>query len=241
MLLHDFLHLSYNYEDLINYLCDMEVMRRDVMCPRCKWCVRGRKKIRKVCNFTISPFQGTWFANSHLGLQKTCRFIGYFLMMRPPRQHFLEEQLQMSSESVVDWSNFCRELLAQWMKQENDMLGGRDVIVEVDEAKVDRRKYNRGRIIGGQWVFGALERSSKRFFIVPVKNRTAQTLTKIIEERIAPGSIIYSDSWKGYLPLKELDYVHQTVNHSVHFVDPESGVHTQNIEQLWRDMRSALP
>jgi len=44
-------------------------------------------------------------------------------------------------------------------------------------------------------------------------------------------NIIYSE-WKGYVPLKELDYVHQTVNYSINFVDPKSGVHTQNIKRL---------
>ena len=81
-----------------------------------------------------------------------------------------------------------------------------------------RRKYNRERVIGGQWVC-TIERSSKSFFIVPVKNRIAQTLTRIIQERIAPGSIIYNDLWKEYVSLKELDYVYQTVNHSINFID----------------------
>jgi len=42
------------------------------------------------------------------------------------------------------------QLLIQWVRQETGMLSGRDVIVEVDEAKVDRRKCNRGRVIGRQ-------------------------------------------------------------------------------------------
>jgi len=31
-----------------------------------------------------------------------------------------------------------------------------EVIVEIDEAKIGKRKYNCGRIIRGQWVFGAI-------------------------------------------------------------------------------------
>jgi len=70
------------------------------------------------------------------------------------------------------------------------------------EAKVGRRKYNREQIISEQWVFGAIEGSSKSFFIVPVENRIAQTLMRIIQKHIAPGNIIYNDSWKEYVLLK---------------------------------------
>lgn len=131
MFLHDFLHLTYDYDNLINYLCDVQVLRREIICPRCEKTVhlrysskslvlqctnhyykqiRGRKRIKKTCNFSISPFHGTWFSRFRLGIVKTCRFIAYFLMMQPPRQQFLEQQLEMSSQSVVDWTNFCREV-----------------------------------------------------------------------------------------------------------------------------------
>ena len=63
-----------------------------------------------------------------------------------------------------------------------------------------------------------------------MKDRTTQTLTRIIQKRIRYYNIIYSNSWKE--PVKEINYVHQTVNYSVNFADPESGVHTQNIKWL---------
>lgn len=127
------------------------------------------------------------------------------------------------------------------MENHNEPLGGPQVIVEVDEAKIGRRKYNRGRIIQGQWVFGAVERISRRIFVIPIKDRSAATLIAIIQKHIAPGTIIHSDCWKGYSSLNELNYTHRTVNHSQNFVNPVTGVHTQNIERLWRDMRGALP
>lgn len=37
-------------------------------------------------------------------------------------------------------------------------------VVETDEAKFGRSKYNRGRFIKCQWVFGGVERGSKRSF-----------------------------------------------------------------------------
>ncbi|EFN82675.1 hypothetical protein EAI_02718, partial [Harpegnathos saltator] len=34
---------------------------------------------------------------------------------------------------------------------------------------------------------------------------------------------------------------HLTVNHSYNFVDPDIGAHTQNIERIWREVRSNIP
>jgi len=51
------------------------------------------------------------------------------------------------------------------------------------------------------------------FFIVSMKDRTTQTLTRIIQKRIRHYNIIYSNSWKE--PVKEINYVHQTVNQTL--------------------------
>ena len=60
-----------------------------------------------------------------------------------------------------------------------------------------------------------------------------ETLIPIIKERIADGTTIISDCWKSYDCLSEEDFRHLTFNHSLNFVDPETGAHTQNIECLW--------
>ena len=63
----------------------------------------------------------------------------------------------------------------------------------------------------------------------------------IIQERIRPGSIVYSDGWKSYKTILQHGYTHQTVNHSYNFVDPTIQSHTQNIENLWWQVKRTLP
>jgi len=45
--------------------------------------------------------------------------------------------------------------------------------------------------------------------------------------------MIWTDEWRAYNNLAQNGYGHQTVNHSRHYVDPNTGVHTNNIEARW--------
>ena len=147
----------------------------------------------------------------------------------------------MCRTSVVDWSSFCREVCQFWLEQRSEVLGGTGVVVKIDEAKIGHRKYNRGRWVDGFWVFGGYERGTGKSFLVSVPSRDSETLLSVIKIWIRPGTTIMSDCWRAYDCLSSENFVHQTVNHSVHFVDPESGAHTQNIERLWRDVRGGIP
>lgn len=116
------------------------------------------------------------------------------------------------------------------------------MFVEIDEAKFGKRKYNRGRRVEGQWVFGGIERGGRGCFLVPVAARNKETLTSLIETHIRPGSTIVSDCWKAYCSLEDDGWEHFRINHSIQFVDPDYPfIHTQNIERLWRDVRGSIP
>lgn len=103
---------------------------------------------------------------------------------------------------------------------------------KIDESKFGKRKYNRGYHIEGQWVFAGVERGSSNSFLVPVDRRDKETLLPIIQKYILPGSTIISDCWKAYTELEKFNYIHQTVNHSKTFEDPETGACTNTIEGL---------
>ena len=65
----------------------------------------------------------------------------------------------------------------------------------------------------------------------------SQTLLPIIRDYIRPGSTVCSDLSKAYNTLSDEGYEHLTVNHSLNFVDPETGAHTQKVERMWKDAK----
>jgi len=65
-------------------------------------------------------------------------------------------------------------------------------------------------------------------------------LEPIIRNNILLGTTTWSDQWAAYNNLQNLRYIHQTVNHSVHYVDPVTGVHTNNIEARWSACKASF-
>ena len=84
------------------------------------------------------------------------------------------------------------------------------------------------------WVFGMVDTSHTPVlgYMEIVTNRDAATLFPFIQAHIRPGTILWSDKWAAYNRVTRVPGVvgHQTVNHSLHFTDPATGVHTNTIE-----------
>ena len=77
--------------------------------------------------------------------------------------------------------------------------------------------------------------------MIPVPNRKAATLEKIIKKWIKPSSIIHSNCWKAYSKLSQMGYTHVTVNHSKEFFNKETAACTNAIESEWRHAKISMP
>ena len=47
------------------------------------------------------------------------------------------------------------------------------------------------------------------------------------------GSVVHTDCWAAYNNINSIGLHHETLNHSLHFVNPKTGIHTQFIESYW--------
>jgi transposase-like protein len=112
--------------------------------------------------------------------------------------------------------------------------------VQIDESKFGKRKYNRGHHVDGVWVVGGVEKTPERkVFLAVVPQRNAETLESIIKHYVKPGSLIYTDCWRGYSQLNELEdqsFEHHAVNHQETFITNE-GVNTNTIEGTWNGIK----
>ena len=229
------------------------------------------EEIRYVCNKkrckgrwrhnTVSIRKFTWFDNSKMSIQKSL-FVAYCFIYKMPIKdairetslHFLHNEsidndvgdsihmVHTGRQTISDYNHMCREIcMSIVLDESHDIIGGEGKTVEIDESKFGKRKNNKGRIVDGQWIFGGICRETREMFLVIVPKRDKETLLPIIKSRIRQGTTIISDGWSSYRTLKNEGFTHLVVNHSQNFVDPNTGAHTQNIENLWWQIKRQLP
>ena len=77
-------------------------------------------------------------------------------------------------------------------------------------------------------------------FVESVPDSTKDTLLKVVQKNILTGTTVVCDMWKTYDFLDKESYLHLSLSHKVHFVDPHTDADTNLIERKWRDIRSMV-
>lgn len=146
----------------------------------------------------------------------------------------------VSENMVAGLFEKLRQICTLSLDKKNIVLGGFGKIVEIDESLYAKVKHWKGKDLrrGQVWVFGLVERKTDnqlpKCYLQVVKDREALTLLSIIYEKCNRGTTVYSDCWSSYNKISNFkDFKHQTVNHSLNFVDPNTGTCTNKIESLW--------
>jgi len=128
-----------------------------------------------------------------------------------------------------------RQLIFQAVEDETLFSGE----IEVDESYFGgRRKGKRGRGAAGKVpVFGILKRGGKVYTKV-IPDVRSTTLMRIMEQKIVPDSIVYTDSLQSYNVLDVSDFHHVRVNHSYLFAEGRN--HINGIENFWNQAKRHL-
>lgn len=232
-----------NKKEAIKFLQKYEILHNERICKnnhKMSLCLSEKEDRwrcnKKECRNQIQLKADTWLEGTHLKYNQIIMFI-YSWAFEQTSIKYCQRELGIGSiESIVDWNNYLREVCTLKLIKNPIFIGGLHKTVEIDESLFVRRKYNVGHMVNQQWVFGAICNETKECFLLPIINRSEDTLLNIIKKYILPYSTIISDKWKGYnniTNIKDRYYKHITVNHSKNFVDPISGGCTNTIESLW--------
>ncbi|XP_068712188.1 uncharacterized protein [Montipora capricornis] len=120
-------------------------------------------------------------------------------------------------------------------------------VVKCDESKFNHKaKFNRGRRAADLWVFGVISCATQpaRGYYQVVDRRDRETLLPILAQCLQPGSEVHTDDWGAYYNLTRHLPIHvarhRVVVHADNFVDPVSGIHTQEVESAWANLKLAV-
>lgn len=236
--------ILFDEENCIEFLFSNEILYNQKRCDICNSFYKRKKKLfccrNESCGKSVSIFKDSFFAKSRLKCSEIL-FIGY-LWLSGSSSKVIKNLTGHSQHTITDFISFYDQLVASNIDADDTRIGGQGIIVEIDESKMGKRKYNRGHRVDGVWIVGGVERTTeRRCFALSVMDRTAETLRAIISSHVNPGSIVYTDMWRGYQDLESLGLIHQTVNHSEHFRDPVTGVHTNTVEGMWNGVKMNVP
>lgn len=245
-----------NSLDLLWALQDIGIIRNKCFCCHCSHVmflhpVKTMDGYRWRCNnigcekygTTTSVRAGSFFEKHRFSMVDILTAIYYWCNKEPVTR--TEAYLNQTRKTVSAVYDHCRLVVNSFLANNPILLGGPGVICQIDESAFTHKcKAHRGRAPEKTvWVFGIVDTSFKpaRGYMEIVPDRSRETLLPIIGRICRPGTEIHSDEWGAYRLIQErLGFEHKTVNHSACFVNPDNGVHTQNIESYWAKHKHML-
>ena len=166
---------------------------------------------------------------------------------------------KIASETGTDKRRILRVLNTTREDMIRDIPEVIEGAVEVDETYIggqwkNKRKAEkaqetkRGRGTRKQPVFGVLCRNGYVWAeLVPNVeadssggSRQADTLLSLIRNRVKQGSVVYSDTWKGYTGVASGGYVHRLVEHGKGEFSDKRGSHINGMEGFWGYLKRNL-
>ena len=142
------------------------------------------------------------------------------------------ELVGVNRKTAAYYFHRLREIIYRAIEDETPFAGE----IEVDESYFGgHRKGKRGRGAAGKVpVFGILKRGG-RVYTKVIPNAKASTLLPIMQRRIVPDSIVYSDCLPSYNVLDVSDFRHHRINHSKLFASGKN--HINGIENFWNQAK----
>ena len=167
---------------------------------------------------------------SRLSKSKQDRLIEHFVAGTPVR--CAANLVGVNFKTAAYYDHRLRDIICVATGENTPFTGE----VELDESYFGGiRKGKRGRGAAGKVpVFGILKRGGKVYTQV-IPDAKSKTLMPIIQEKIQPDSIVYTDCWRGYNVLDVSGFKHYRINHSKLFAREKN--HINGIENFWNQAK----
>ena len=173
------------------------------------------------------------YRRSRLSRSKQLRLIEHFVAGATART--AAGLLGVNPKTAAFYFHRLRQLIAFHSEDAAPVEGE----IEVDESYFGgRRKGKRGRGAAGKVpVFGLLKRGGKVYAKV-IPDVKSKTLKVILDAKIVPDSIVYSDTLSSYNVLDVAAFKHLRINHGKLFSEEKN--HINGIENFWNQAKRHL-
>jgi transposase-like protein len=183
-------------------------------CPRCEagksWALQSGRVQCAGCGYQVSMTAGTVFQDTRTTLTEWFRAMWWLTSQK-------NGVSAVALHRVLGWGSYqtawtCLHKLRRAMiRPGRERLAG---VVEVDESYLGGDEHGvLGRHIAGKaLVVVAAEEDGRaigRIRLRHIPDASAARLIPFIEDSIEPGSIVHTDGWSGYLPLRTAAYQHR--------------------------------
>jgi len=238
--------------DCKEWLVDIGALENMKTCSKCNYNShlivyneKSKKRLIFRCKNSLCQFRMPIGLNLRLPLEEAI-FILYLNLIN---LNYKQIRLIVGVTDVTVWrfKIILRDLMCKYMSRRKVLVGGPNVIVEVDESVICRRGVIKcptsidDNTRDTVWIVGGIENTGERnFFVKRVSDRKINTLTHLLENEMAVGSILTTDGYPSYPEVaNRLSFRHSVVNHVDGFVSVD-GTHTNNIEAFWSGLKSEL-
>lgn len=215
-------------------------------CPKCErpsnwYRIKAERAFScQWCGHHLHPTVGTPFEKARTSLQLWFYAIYLFTTTRNGvAAKELQRQLGVTYKTAWRMAGLIRQHMAS--VDENKLVGGGGKVVEIDETLIGgavRREFGKphSQYRNKTTVLGMLERGGEVLTVVVPDNRK-HTLLPTVHANVVEGATIHTDELRSYKELKELGFIHETVNHSRGQYVSRTGCHVQGIENFWAQLK----
>ena len=179
-------------ESCENWCQSVGLVANQLKCPKCSNDMTldvARERWR--CNRSACPIErsirvNSFFSKSRLPLRKLVRLLCHWAARSPVTS--AADMVGVRPSAAAQWYVYCRDICSREMLTCPMQVGGVGH-VEIDETSLSKSaKYGRGRRYPAEWLFGGVDRTTKKWFgILTHSDRTKPTLTALIKKHIKPG------------------------------------------------------